>query len=479
MPITSVHPRYEDQLERWRKNRAACSGQDEVKRLATVFLPDDNETDRSETARQRYKRYLLRATWMPVSGYTKQGLIGMVMRRAPEVELPAQIEYALENADGAGLSLEQVAKQVLAEVIEVGRVGLMVDYPSAPPGLSAEQVAELGLAAKVTLYRAEAIDNWRMENIGGALRLTMVKLCEMAEVEKDDYLLDYEKRYRVLKLEEGVYTQTLYDEAENQIGDVIVPRQANGQPWGHIPFHIVGATTNTPEIDEALISGIVDLNTSHYQMSADSAKNLHIHSGGTLVISSSMSNEQWQAYNPQGVTVGADQGLFLGESGSAQLLQLNPAQAVEAKLASLETQMVAVGAHLISDRTRTDTAEAARIDAAGKASALSTAVGNVSEGMEAALEDMARFMGGEAEEVRYQLNQQFYPDNVDAQTVMAMIQLLDRQVIAVKDVRSKLRGGGLIAQNRTDEEIDEEAESVGIDLTGLPVDEQAEDGQQE
>jgi hypothetical protein len=316
MPITSVHPRYEDQLERWRKNRAACAGQDEVKRLATVFLPDDNETDRSETARQRYKRYLLRATWMPVSGYTKQGLIGMVMRRAPEVELPAQIEYALENADGAGLSLEQVAKQVLAEVIEVGRVGLMVDYPAAPAGLSAEQVEALGLAAKVTLYRAEAIDNWRMENIGGVLRLTMVKLCEMAEVEKDDYLVDYEKRYRVLKLVDGVYTQTLYDEAENQIGDVIMPRQANGQPWGYIPFQIVGATTNTPEIDEALISGIVDLNTSHYQMSADSAKNLHIHSGGTLVISSSMSNEQWQAYNPQGVTVGADQGLFLGESGT-------------------------------------------------------------------------------------------------------------------------------------------------------------------
>jgi len=442
--------------------------------LATLFLPDDNETDRSETARQRYNRYLLRATWMPVSGYTKQGLIGMVMRRAPEVVLPAQIEYTLENADGAGLSLDQVAKQVLAEVIEVGRVGLMVDYPAAPVGLSAEQVAALGLAAKVTLYRAEAIDNWRIQNIGGALRLTMVKLCEMASVEKDDYMLDYEKRYRVLKLVDGVYTQTLYDEADNQIGDVIVPRQANGQPWGHIPFHIVGATTNNPEIDQALISGIVDLNTSHYQMSADSAKNLHIHSGGTLVISSDMSNEQWQAYNPQGVTVGADQGLFLGQQGSAQLLQLDPAQAVEAKLTSIETQMVAVGAHLISDRTRTDTAEAARIDAAGKASALSTAVGNVSEGIEAALEDMTRFMGGEAEEVRFQLNQQFYPENVDAQTVMAMIQLLDRQVIAVKDVRSKLRGGGLIAQNRTDEDIDDETDAVGFDLGSVALDDELE-----
>lgn len=460
MPITTRHKSYEDQIERWAINRAACAGQDQVKRMTTAFLPDDNALDESSDARGRYRRYLLRATWFPCSGYTKQGLIGMVFRRAAEVELPPQVEYASEDADGAGLSLDQIAKLALAEVIEVGRLGLLVDYPSAEPGLSAEAVAQMGLAARMTIYRAESIDNWKIANVGGVMRLVMVKLCELAEVEKDDYLVEYEKRYRVLRFANGVYTQTVYDEKEQQIGETIFPRQADGSAWDHIPFHIIGATTNTLEVDEALISGIVDLNTAHYQMSADSAKNLHIHSGGTLVISSSMSNEQWQQANPQGVTVGADQGLFLGDQGKADLLQLDPASAVEEKLRSLEVQMVAVGAHLISDTTRTETAEAARIDASGKASALATAVSNVSEGIEAALEDMARFMGGDPEVVKYQLNQQFYPDNLDAQTIMAMIQLLDRQVVAVQDVRAKLRGGGLIAQNRTDEEIDAEVEDV-------------------
>lgn len=456
MPITSTHKQYADQCERWARNRAACAGQDAVKLASTDFLPDDNATDRSNEARSRYLRYLLRAVWMPVSGYTKQGLIGMMSRRPAEVELPSQIEYAKGNADGAGLSLDQMAKLALAEVIEVGRLGLLVDYPSAEPGLSAEQVAQMGLSARITIYKAESIDNWKLANIGGVLRLVMVKLCEIAEVEKDEYLLEAEKRYRVLRLQDGVYTQTLYNDKEEQIGEVLIPRQANGQPWEHIPFQIIGATTNSPEVDQALISGIVDLNTAHYQMSADSAKNLHIHSGGTLVIASSMSNEQWKEANPQGVTVGADQGLFLGDTGSATLLQLDPASAVEEKLRSLETQMVAVGAHLISDTNGLQTAEAARIDASGRASSLSTAVGNVSEGIEAALEDMTLFMGGDPAQVKYQLNQQFYPDNLDANQIMAMIQLLDRQVIAVQDVRSKLRGGGLIAQNRTDEELDAE-----------------------
>jgi hypothetical protein len=69
-------------------------------------------------------------------------------------------------------------------------------------------------------------------------------------------------------------------------------------------------------------------------------------------------------------------------------------------------------------------------------------------------------MGADPAPVRYALNQQFYPDNLDAQTVMAMIQLMDRQVIGVQDVRTKLRGGGLIAQNRTDEDIDAEVGEV-------------------
>ena len=460
MPITSTHAQYDDQTERWAKNRAACAGQDRVKQATTAFLPDDNSRDKRDEARDRYERYLLRATWMPVAGYTQQGLIGMMSRRPAEVELPTQLDYALENADGAGMSLDQMAKLALAEVIEVGRLGLLVDYPSAEPGLSAESVAAMGLSARMTIYRAESIDNWRLANIGGTLRLTMVKLCELAEIEKDDYSAEYETRYRVLKLQNGVYTQTLYDDKENQIGEVMTPRQANGKAWDHIPFHIIGATTNSPEVDQALISGIVDLNTAHYQMTADEMKNLHIHSGGTLVLKTAYTPEQWEAMNPNGVTVGADQGVNVGVDGDAKLLQLEASQAVAAKLEALQTQMIAVGAHLISDSSGLQTAEAARIDASGRASSLSTAVGNISEGIEAALEDMAAFMGGDPAAVKYQLNQQFYPENIDAQTMMAMVQLMDRQVLGLTDVRAKVRSAGFIAQNRTDEEIDQEAGEV-------------------
>lgn len=459
MPITSTHAEYSANTERWRRNRAACAGQDEVKQETTLFLPDDSATDLSAEARNRYLRYLMRAVWLPVSSYTKQGLLGMVFRAPPKTDLPSQLEYMLENADGSGLSLEQCAKIYTGEAIEVGRCGILAEYPESEPGLSAEQVAARNLQARLTTYRAESIDNWKFELIGGILKLTMVKLCELTEIEKDEFLYENQTRYRVLRLRDGVYTQAVYDDSGDVITEEFAPTDFSGSTFDHIPFHFIGSETNRPDVDKAVISGIVDLNTAHFQVTADHAKNLHIHSGGTLALTSDMSNEQWKEANPNGITVGADQGIFLGATGSATLIQLEATSASDTRLKALEDQMLAVGAHLITPSVQ-ETAEAARIDASSKASALLTATDNVSEAVEAALEDAARFMGGDPAAVEFELNREFFPRGVDSTAVMASIQLLDRGVIALADVRDSLRGTPYLNAGRTDDELDSEAEEV-------------------
>jgi hypothetical protein len=468
MPITSTHSQYGAYLERWRRNRAAAAGQDAVKELTTLFLPDDSANDRTHEARARYARYLLRATWFPCVGYTKQGLLGMVFRKPPEVELPGELEYLKENADGGGMSLTQVAKIVTEEALEVGRAGILADYPPAEPGLSAEEVARRNLRARLTIYKAEAVDNWKYQLVGGLLKLTMVKLYEVEELERDEFVTDAETRYRVLRLRDGVYTQAVYDDKENPVTIEFAPRKGDGTTWDHIPFHFVGSETNTPDVDKAVLSGLVDLNTAHYQLSADSMKNLHIHSGGTMILSTEMSKEEWDAYNPNGVTVGADQGLHVGANGSANLLQLQPASAVEEKIKSIEAQMLAVGAHMITERGDNETAEAARIDASSKSSALLTASDNVSEAIEAALEDAALYMNANPDEVLFKLNREFYPRNVSAQDIMAAIQLQDRGIIAKADTRTMLRGTPYLESDRTDEELDDEALEVGFDLPVEP-----------
>lgn len=457
MSITSTNAQYDAALARWARNRAALAGQDAVKEAGHLFLPDDSYEDKSKDGRSRYARYLARATWMPITGYSHTGLIGMIFRLPPTLEMPPNLEYTLENADGCGQSLTRLAASVCSELLIVGRAGILVDYPRLDGVPDSETEQSLGLGARLKLYLAENIDHWAFDFQNGKKRLTMVKLREVVTETSDDFVDSSAMRYRVLRLQDGVYTQTLHNDKGEILDGPIIPLMAGGVPFDHIPFQFIGANNNSEAIDAAPLSGIVDLNVTHYQMSADSAKNLHIHSGGLMVISSDMDTEQWIAANPNGVTVGADQGVFVGPGGSATLLQLESASAVEEKIKRLENQMLSVGAHLITDKGDNETAEAARIDASSKAASLLRTTDNASEAIEAALEDAALFMAADPNTVMFKLNRDFYPDSLAAQDVMALIQLQDRGNIAALDVRSKLRRAGWIAPERTDELIDESA----------------------
>ena len=46
----------------------------------------------------------------------------------------------------------------------------------------------------------------------------------------------------------------------------------------------------------------------------------------------------------------------------------------------------------------------------------------------------------------------------------------DRGIIAKADTRTMLRGTPYLESDRTDDELDAEAEDTGIDLSGLPAD---------
>jgi hypothetical protein len=452
MPINTCHPTYANKTERWRRNRDALAGQDAIHRGGVRYLPDDNNGKEPE----RYQRLLERATFTRFTGYTLEGLVGAVFRKPATSDIPDAMAYMLEDANGSGRSLEQVGKEVVGELLIVDRVGILAEYPAADEGLSAEQVSSLGLRPKLTLYDTENIDNWRYEFKGGTLRLTMIKLKELAEIDQDDYATTSECRYRVLKMQDGVYTQSVFNESGQLIEGPFVPRQASGQTWDRIPFHFAGANTNMPEPGEAPLSGIVDLNISHYQVTADKRQNLHVHSGGLLVISSDMSSEEFRQQNPNGITVGVNSGVFLGSAGKAELLQLDASSASQTEIESIQNQLVAVGARLITAQGGNQTAEAARIAASAESSALSNLVGNASEAIEAALEDCALFAGADPALVKFNLNREFFDTNLDPQAIMALIALGDRGIIAITDQRHKLRDARWIAADRTDEEIESE-----------------------
>ena len=453
MPVTSQHSTYAAAADKWKTVRDCVSGQKAVKAAKTRYLPGFVPEDKA-----RYDAYVKRARFLNVTGRTLKALTGAVFRKDPEIELPAELEYLLENMDGSGQSVTQLAKRAVDEDLTIGRYGLLVDFPAADENLTAEQVAMLELQAYAAPYTAENIINWKTSVINGKLSYTLIVLKEMIEIPVDEFESRSEPQYRVLSLIDNIYQQNIYNEKGDLVEGPIIPKQGNGEYWPIIPFVFLGAQDNKPDVDEPPLYDLAETNISHYQVSADHMENLHIHGQLTLGISSSLSVEQFKEANPNGVAVGSRSGHFLGEGGSFTTATAPESTSLSKALEDIKADMVAIGGRIIQTRSGNQTAEAARIDASSEHSVLQTLVGNVSEGIEQVIEYIAMFMNADPEKVAFQLNRDFFDVQPDPQMVMALMGLRDAGDIATADVRAYLRKTGALAEDRTDQDLDLEAE---------------------
>ena len=453
MPVTTVHPSYAEMLPIWRLCRDAVEGQASVKRRGKVYLP----AVFADADQARYEQYIERAYFMGVTGRTKEALTGMVFRKAPTQQLPPQLEALIENIDGAGQSLEQLAKEIVGDELAVGRYGLLVDYPQAADNLDSEAERRLGLRPTIAAYPAESVINWRFDGVNGRKLLTMVVLAEQVDAGDDEFSHETTTVYRVLRLRDGVYTQALYDDGGKPLTDEYSPRMAGGATFDHIPFHLIGATNNLPEPDMPPLFDMAVLNISHYRNTADLEESSFVAGQPTYHLDIGETDEtQWTTLNPNGLQVGSRAGV-LTKKGRLEMIQADSNPLPLELMRHKEQQMVAIGARLVQRGGQAETAEAARLNASAEASTLDSLVGNASEGIEAALEDMARFIGADPELVEYQLSRQFWETNLSAQDLQAIISGVGT-LYGPLDALAMIRAGAIrLRDDRTDDEIQESA----------------------
>jgi len=458
MSVDTQHPQYELYKPIWDKTRDSVKGSVAVKEKKHKYLPvpDNNALDeRKGTETVRYRQYLRRALFTNFTARTKNALLGAAFRKDPVMQLPEGLEYLKYNATGDGLSLTQMAKDELSNLLETGRCGFLVDYPETPDGLSAEEVQEYGLAASIIPYTAEQIVNWKTHNMYGRKMVGLIVLAETYQDDEDDFQHEDKTQYRVLRHRPDGYTQQIYRDGE-PVTEEIYPRKADGSTWGYIPFQFVGSKNNDATIDDSPLADIADVNIAHYRNSADYEESCFITGQPSLFITHSLSPEQWLEYNPMGVKLGSREGHVLGETGSATLLQASPNSLVLEAMKAKESAMVMIGARIITDRGNNETAEGARIRFASENSVLGDLVHNLSEAIEICIEWCGEFMGVPIDDIEFDLNDEFYDKNVDPQLIMSMIQLLDRDIIGEEDIFKRLKSGGLIDAERTLDMVKEE-----------------------
>ena len=451
MPIDTQHSEYKKHLSDWEMVKDCCEGQSSVKSKKDKYLRPMSQVSTSDP---RYLSYIARANFVNFTGRTKEGLTGAVFREDPEIELPSECEYLLENADGAGETLISLAKDVTGEVVGRGRHVLLVDYPPLEANLTAEQIQNLSPQATINRYNCESLINWRVDKVNGQKILGLAVLKETYNASSDEFEFDAEIQYRVLRLTNGVYSQQVYRE-NKPFEQEIIPLKADGTPFSIIPMFIIGAENNDSEVDTPPLADIAHLNIGHYRNSADLEENCFVHGQLTLGVSSSMSHDQFEAANPNGIVVGAMAGHFLGEGGSFSVVQAEKNQLADHLMERKESQMRKLGARMISEGGSVKTATQSLIEQAGETSILTTIADNVSEGIQQCINWCGEFMGA-ASEALFKLNTEFFDDTNDPQMLMAAMQLNEGGVIAKSDMQNLARDQGVIKDGRTNEDIDAE-----------------------
>ena len=151
VPVNSTHADYDAALPGWIRARDLLAGEDAVKAASVKYLPRlEAQTD------EEYAGYKSRACFFNATRRAADAFVGLVFRKAPFVRIPegkdgigAAMSGFANDADMLGTSLFGYAKNIIEQVVAVGRAGTLVDWEG-----------DFEKRAYATAYRAEDILNW-------------------------------------------------------------------------------------------------------------------------------------------------------------------------------------------------------------------------------------------------------------------------------------------------------------------------------
>jgi len=480
--VSSTHPLYDEYLPRWllTKNVVKSDVREYIKDVEDMTSLTENmapipshATDEEKEAyyairhrlisdcRNRNIRYRDDAQFINFTARHKNFLVGAIFRKPLTISLPTSIDYLLDDATGSGIPLQKLAQEVAGELMQTGRYGLLVDYPPTIEGLTRDDVEDLNLRAYILKYPAERIINWQTNNIYGVEKLALVVLEELiTQIDPEDgFKWVGTVQYRVLRLVDGVYEQSLYD-AEGELLDTHTPTDQSGNTFSEIPFTFVGSEDNDADIDGSPLYDIAMVNIGHLRNSADYEESVHLTGSPTLIISSEMSVQDFQMANPCGVKIGARRGHFLGPNGSAMFLQPNANPLADQAMKRKEEQITMMGVRPLVLGGTNETAEGVRLRLTGETCELTILALNLQQALEQCLWWCARFMNErwEEDEIGIRVNTDFVGLQIDSQQMLTLLQLYNNGILAKSDLRLLLRENGDLPSflDRPDEDIDEE-----------------------
>jgi len=458
MEVDKKNPKYEKLHHVWDRIKDFCEGQDAVKARKQTYLPalpsqmqPVEQAGLNNRFRTLYDLFLEKATVWPGVSKTLRAYIGILSRKAPKVQAPQDYidVFALDGED-----IYTVSTWVARGVMKYGVAGLLIDYP---------ETADRPFVVK---YRAHDILNWDYMISNGGKQLSHVSLVERwgdgpeeiihlnieAVGDNDNQTPGYVVRKFELQDVPGKH-----DREWVQVGTPIVPLM-DGQPMPFIPFVPITEAGQVLDYDYPMLTDVTNLNLAHYQNDAEYRNALTFAGRPTPCVAGLIVQE-----GQDKITLGTSTVLQFEQGGTWGMLGLDDASGINAIRQAgqdLQTDMAVAGSRaLMSDPKGVEAAETASIHREGEHGQLSNVANVVSGGIRQALEVMALW-GNQPGDIEFEMNTDFNPLNIDAQTLSILWQMYMGGSISFDLFYYNLQRGELTPDLRS---ADEEREAAAAD----------------
>lgn len=433
-------------LPLYRKIDDVLQGADRVKKRKTLYLPDPSPVG-SDPLGKRYDAYLIRAVFYAVTRRTLAGFVGEIFDKDPVIIVPPVLQPLIEDTNGEGVGIVQLAKKTTGLTLSLGRSGLFVDFPQTGGAVTRADL-EANTRPVIKHYHPAKILNWRYRKVGAVSKLSLVVLEEEYDSEDDGFAVTRSTQWRILSLNlAGQYQVQIARKvggkggAGYNFGEVVTPTDASGAPFDEIPFKFIGSETNDAEIDYPPLYDMADLNIAHYRNSADHEETLFLSSQPTVIVSGL--TEQWaEKFFKTGIGLGSRAAVPLPVGADAKLLEVKAESAHLTEMEHKERQMVALGAKLVEQKQVQRTAQESATETASEKSTLVSVADNVSNAFEWALYFAAKFVGVSDNNIKFELNKQYSISFSTPEARKEAIEAWISEAISFTEMRSALRKGG-------------------------------------
>lgn len=443
---TIKHPDYLDFAPSWELMRDAVAGEDDVKNKGEKYLPMKSGTAAIEdvAARKRvYDLYKTRAGFPEITAPTIRGAVGVLLAKNAKIELPDSMEHLRERATLDGLTLDALHRRIAAEVMTVGRYGLLPSVDSnGMPYLSG--------------YTAESIINW--DTTGGVPDFVM--LDETAVIrDRDSGEWKTLEQLRECVIEDGAYRSYIYEKEGSDWFRVFdnEAKSPKGQPIDFLPFVFIGSLDLTPEPDDVPLYGLAKLAVRIYRMDADYSFSLHMTSEPTPVAIGFDDPQDAIASGYAPKTLGSSVIWILPKGGDAKYLEFT-GQGLEKQAEAIRSsfeQAEKFGAQVLQSASSNESGEALKMRAASQTATLTSIAQTTAAGLERALRNLAVWMGEDPERVIVTPNLDFFGRSMSAQELTALVAAWQDGAISHPALFKKLQEGGVLDEET--QYADEEA----------------------